>query len=221
MQRIHVLTTGGTIDKVYGISGELEIGPPSVEALLAPVLTDVAFEVTSVLRVDSLDMTDDDRAVLCAAVDAVDGDRVVVTHGTDTMPVTARYLDEHLSPASRDKVVVLTGAMQPAAMRVSDAAYNFGAATAAVQLLPAGVHIAMSGRVFAAGAVVKDTTRGVFVDPTSPDLDRILRWRAAGGEATLVGGGSELVVALLRCDGGEEVDRFTTTEDDVRRYLAE
>ncbi|GAB4004077.1 asparaginase domain-containing protein [Nocardioides ultimimeridianus] len=219
MLRIHVLTTGGTIDKVYGISGELEIGPPSVETLLAPVLTDVAFEVTSVLRVDSLDMTDDDRATLCAAVEAVDGDRVLVTHGTDTMAATARYLDEHLSPAARGKVVVLTGAMQPAAMRVSDAAYNLGTATTAVQLLPPGVHIAMSGRVFAAGAVVKDTTRGVFVDSPSPDLDRILRWETAGGEATLVGGGTELTVALLRCDGGEEVDRFTSSEEDVRRHL--
>ncbi|HWU20957.1 MAG TPA: asparaginase domain-containing protein [Nocardioides sp.] len=222
MLRIHVLTTGGTIDKVYGISGELEIGPPAVDSLLAPVLTDVAFDVTSVLRVDSLDMTDDDRATLCAAVDAVDGDRVLITHGTDTMAATARYLDQHLSPGSRDKVVVLTGAMQPAAMRVSDAAYNLGTATTAVQLLPPGVHIAMSGRVFAAGSVVKDTTRGIFVDAPSPssDLDRILRWQTAGGEATLVGGGTELTVALLRCDGGEEVDRFTTTEDDVRRHLA-
>ncbi|GAB3866739.1 hypothetical protein GCM10028801_39340 [Nocardioides maradonensis] len=219
MQRIHVLTTGGTIDKVYGISGELEIGPPSVESLLAPVLTDVAFEVTSVLRVDSLDMTDEHRATLCAAVEAVAGRLVLITHGTDTMPVTARHLDEHLSPASRDKVVVLTGAMQPAAMRVSDAAYNLGTATAAVQLLPPGVHVAMSGRVFAAGAVVKDTTRGVFVDTTSADLDRVLRWETAGGEATIVSEGAELVVALLRCDGGEEVDRFTTTEDDVRRHL--
>ena len=166
MRHIHVLATGGTIDKVYGISGELEIGAPSFESLVAPVLSDLTYDVTSVLAVDSLDMTDADRATLVTAVDAVDGDLVLITHGTDTMPDTARYLREHLSPASADKVVVLTGAMQPAAMRTTDAAYNLGAATAALQLLPPGVHIAMSGRIFPADGVVKDVRRGVFVEPS-------------------------------------------------------
>lgn len=166
MRHIHVLATGGTIDKVYGISGELEIGPPAFSALVAPVLTDLTWDVTSVTAVDSLDMSDDHRAHLVAAVEALDGDLFLVTHGTDTMPETARYLDEHLSPASAAKVVVLTGAMQPAAMSASDAAYNLGAATVALQLLPAGVHVVMSGRVFPADRVVKDVGRGVFVDPS-------------------------------------------------------
>ncbi|GAB2978175.1 asparaginase domain-containing protein [Nocardioides montaniterrae] len=166
MPHIHVLATGGTIDKVYGISGELEIGPPSFGSLVAPVLTDLTYDVASVVAVDSLDMTDADRDLLVGAVDALSGDLVLVTHGTDTMPETAAYLQAHLSPASASKVLVLTGAMQPASMRTSDAAYNLGAATVALQLLPPGVHVAMSGRVFPAGHVVKDRTRGIFVEPS-------------------------------------------------------
>lgn len=164
MRRIHVLTTGGTIDKVYDVAGELVVGAPALSALLAPVLTELEYDVTEVVAVDSLDMTDGHRAVLAQAVDEADGDLVLVTHGTDTMTVTASYLAHHL--VSTDKVVVLTGAMQPASMRASDAAFNLGVATAALQLLPPGVHIAMSGRVFRAGEVVKDVERGLFVDLT-------------------------------------------------------
>lgn len=167
MSHIHVLTTGGTIDKVYGISGELEIGKPAFEAVIAPVLSDLTYDVEEVLAIDSLEMTDADRAKICAAVEATPGELVLITHGTDTMAQTATYLREHL-PTS-DKVIVLTGAMQPASMRSTDAAYNLGAATAAVQLLPPGVHIAMSGRIFRADRVAKDVSRGVFVErPRSP-----------------------------------------------------
>lgn len=162
MPHIHVVATGGTIDKVYSIDGVLEIGPPAAESLLSPVLSDNTYDVSAVLAVDSLEMTDADRAALCTAIDALPGRLVVVTHGTDTMPETAAFLDEHLAAA--DQTVVLTGAMVPAAMASSDAAYNLGAAMTAVQLLPAGVHIAMSGRVYAAGRVAKDRARGIFVD---------------------------------------------------------
>ena len=162
MSHIHVLTTGGTIDKVYGISGELEIGKPAFEALIAPVLSDLTYDVEEVVAVDSLDMTDADRAKVCAAVEATEARLILITHGTDTMTQTAAYLREHLSES--DKVIVLTGAMQPASMRSTDAAYNLGAATAAVQLLPPGVHIAMSGRIFPADRVAKDVARGVFVE---------------------------------------------------------
>lgn len=162
MPHIHVVATGGTIDKVYGLTGELQVGDPAAEALLSPVLSDNTYDVTAALAVDSLDMTDADRDALCRVIDALPGRLVVVTHGTDTMPETAAFLDEHLAAA--DQTVVLTGAMQPAAMVASDAAFNLGFAIAAVQLLPAGVHIAMSGRTFAAGSVVKDRGRGVFVD---------------------------------------------------------
>lgn len=162
MPHIHVVATGGTIDKVYALTGELEIGAPAADTLLSPVLTDNTYDVTPALALDSLDMTDADRAALCAVIDGLPGRLVVVTHGTDTMPETAAFLDEHLAAA--DQTVVLTGAMRPAAMAPSDAAYNLGAAMTAVQLLPAGVHIAMSGRVFSAGKVAKDHARGIFVE---------------------------------------------------------
>lgn len=164
MSHIHVLTTGGTIDKVYGLHGELEIGKPAFEDLVAPVLSDLTYDVDEVLAIDSLDMTDDDRAKICAAVEASGAARVLITHGTDTMTTTATYLREHLSAAASDKVIVMTGAMQPASMRSTDAAFNLGAATAAVQLLPPGVHIAMSGRIFPAERAAKDVARGVFVE---------------------------------------------------------
>ncbi|MGN6721092.1 MAG: asparaginase domain-containing protein [Marmoricola sp.] len=166
MSHIHVLTTGGTIDKVYGISGELEVGKPAFEALVAPVLSDLTYDVEEVLAIDSLDMTDDDRELVREAVER-SGELVLITHGTDTMTVTAEYLRAHLTRS--DQVIVLTGAMQPASMRSTDAAYNLGAATAAVQLLPPGVHIAMSGRIFRADRVTKDVARGVFVErPQNP-----------------------------------------------------
>lgn len=159
-EKVTILTTGGTFDKVYSVAGELEIGEPSVPELLSYVLTDTDFEVTSVLKLDSLDMTDADRAVLTDALDAVQGDRVIITHGTDTMPETARYLQEHADVGQ--KVVVLTGAMQPASMRKSDAGFNLGAAVAALNLLEPGVYISMSGRIFPASSVRKDRARGIF-----------------------------------------------------------
>ena len=161
MTRVHLLATGGTIDKVYDLAGDLVIGPPSATALLAPVLTDLEITVESVLAVDSLEMTDDDRRLLLAHIETLDAERIVITHGTDTMTYTAEFLARELTPG---RVVVLTGAMQPASMAVSDAAFNLGTAIAYAQSLSPGVHIAMSGRCFAAGGVTKDRARGVFVE---------------------------------------------------------
>ncbi|AZZ53882.1 MULTISPECIES: asparaginase domain-containing protein [Rathayibacter] len=156
--RILVLTTGGTIDKEYSLAGELEIGAPTIPRLLEPVLSTLEFRVEEVLRKDSLDLDDADRALIRERVLSAEEDRIVLTHGTDTMTLTAEALG-----AVRDRVVVLTGAMQPARMRDSDAAFNLGAAVAAVQLLPPGVYLAMSGRVLPAGAVVKDRAAGIFL----------------------------------------------------------
>ena len=156
--RILVLTTGGTIDKEYSLAGELEIGAPTIPRLLEPVLSTLEFRVEEVLRKDSLDLDDADRALIRERVLSAEEDRIVLTHGTDTMTLTAEALG-----TVRDRVVVLTGAMQPARMRDSDAAFNLGAAVAAVQLLPPGVYLAMSGRVLPAGAVVKDRAAGIFL----------------------------------------------------------
>ena len=105
-------------------------------------------------------MTDADRAELAAALNAVRDEQVIITHGTDTMSETARYLAEHADVGQ--KTVVLTGAMQPAVMARSDAEFNLGAALSAVNLLPPGVYISMSGRIFPAASVRKDRARGIF-----------------------------------------------------------
>lgn len=162
-QPILVLTTGGTIDKYYSVAGELEIDEPTVGPILDQAATNVETEVRPVVAIDSLDMTDEHRAELVRALVDADASRVVVTHGTDTMPETAEYLARH-EEAIAGRTIVLTGAMQPSCMRQTDAPFNLGSAVASVQLLGPGVYISMSGRIFEAGSVSKDRSRGVFVD---------------------------------------------------------
>ena len=153
-EEITILATGGTIDKFYSVAGTMDIGEPAAKDLLDRVITDVRFDIRPLIGKDSLDMTDEDRAELTEALDAVTNAQVLITHGTDTMPETARYLLEHAKLG--EKVVVLTGAMQPAVMARSDAGFNLGAAIAALNLLDPGVYISMSGRIFPAESVRKD-----------------------------------------------------------------
>lgn len=149
---IRIFTTGGTIDKVYfDANSEFEIGESLVPELLAESNIHKGYSLQGLLRKDSLEMTDNDRATVLAAVSACDDNRILITHGTDTMADTAQVLS-----ALKDKTVVLTGSMQPARMRRSDAVFNIGFAWAAVRLLPPGVYIAMNGEVFEAGAVRKN-----------------------------------------------------------------
>ena len=157
---ITILATGGTIDKFYSVAGTLDIGKPAAHGVLSRVLTDIRFDIRALIGKDSLDMTDEDRAELVAALDAVEHDQVLITHGTDTMSESARYIAEHAELGS--KVVVLTGAMQPAVMAHSDAGFNLGAAISALNLLEPGVYISMSGRIVPAHTVRKDRARGIF-----------------------------------------------------------
>ena len=157
---ITILATGGTIDKFYSVAGTLDIGKPAAHDVLSRVLTDIRFDIRALIGKDSLDMTDEDRAELVAALNAVEHDQVLITHGTDTMSESARYIAEHAKLGS--KVVVLTGAMQPAVMAHSDAGFNLGAAISALNLLEPGVYISMSGRIFPAHTVRKDRARGIF-----------------------------------------------------------
>lgn len=157
---ITILATGGTIDKFYSVAGTLDIGKPAAHDVLSRVLTDIRFDIRALIGKDSLDMTDEDRAELVAALNAVEHDQVLITHGTDTMSESARYIAEHAELGS--KVVVLTGAMQPAVMAHSDAGFNLGAAISALNLLEPGVYISMSGRIFPAQTVRKDRARGIF-----------------------------------------------------------
>ncbi len=142
--KIKFLTAGGTIDKVYfDAKSEFEVGTPQVAELLRDANVTFEHEIESLLRKDSLDMTDADRTLIRARVAADPADRIIVTHGTDTMIQTALALK-----GIPGKTIVLTGSMQPARLRVTDAAFNLGTAVAAVQTLPAGVYLAMNGRIF-------------------------------------------------------------------------
>ncbi|CAN0582044.1 unnamed protein product [Ectocarpus sp. 12 AP-2014] len=149
---IQIFTTGGTIDKVYfDANSAFEIGDTLLPELLTESNIHDGYAINGLLRKDSLEMTDADREAVREAVAAADATQILITHGTDTMAETARALS-----TITDKTIVLLGAMQPARMRRSDAVFNVGFAWAAVQLLPAGVYIAMNGDVFEAGAVRKN-----------------------------------------------------------------
>jgi L-asparaginase len=142
--KIKFITTGGTIDKVYfDAKNEYEVGPPQVAGLLHEANVTFQFEIESILRKDSLDMTEADRELIRQKVAADSFTRIVITHGTDTMVQTAREL-----AGIAGKTIVLTGSMQPARFRVTDAEFNLGTAVAAVQALPPGVYIVMNGRIF-------------------------------------------------------------------------
>ncbi len=150
--KIKFLTTGGTIDKVYfDARSEYQVGSPQVSEILKDSNVNFEYEVVSVLQKDSLDMTDDDREAIRQAVAADPIDRIVITHGTDTMVDTAKHLI-----GIADKTIVFTGALEPARSRYTDATFNVGCAIGAVQTLPPGVYIAMNGRVFAADKVKKN-----------------------------------------------------------------
>ena len=158
MSQITFLTTGGTIDKVYfDASSEFEVGESVIEHILREGLVDFDFEVVALMRKDSLEMGDADREEIREYIANHAGSHYIITHGTDTMPQTASALREITG-----KTIVLTGALTPARFRTTDAVFNVGMAVAAVQSLPHGVYIAMSGQIFPAGAVVKNKAANRF-----------------------------------------------------------
>ena len=159
-----VLTTGGTIDKAYfDALSEYQIVESGIPALLREARVAVPFRVIELLRKDSLELTDADRALLVAAVREAAETRIVITHGTDTMADTARSLAAGLGEGTAGKTIVLTGALTPARFADSDAAFNLGMAVAAAQIAAPGVWIAMSGQVFDGQHVRKDRAAGRFV----------------------------------------------------------
>lgn len=158
-KRLHIFTTGGTIDKIYfDALSEFKIGEPAMDAILREANVGFEYDLTSLMKKDSLDLTDPDREAIFAAVKASDASSILITHGTDTMAVTAQKLQ-----AIEGKTIVLTGAMQPARLRSTDAIFNVGFALSAAQLAAPGVYIAMNGQVFEAGAVRKDRAAGQFI----------------------------------------------------------
>ena len=155
---LHVVTTGGTIDKIYfDRLSDFEVGEPQVGALLEQANVTFSWSVTPLLRKDSLDLTDADRDAILAAVRDCDADRVLVTHGTDTMLDTAERLT-----AVEGKTIVLTGAMQPATQRDSDAVFNIGFAIGVLRTASPGVYVAINGELFSPGAARKNRAANRF-----------------------------------------------------------
>ncbi len=156
---IRVLVTGGTFDKEYDeLTGRLFFKDTHIQEMLRLGRCRVPVTVETVMMVDSLEMTDADRMRIAWICRQAPEDRIVVTHGTDTMVETAAVL----AAAATGKSIVLTGAMVPWAFGSSDGLFNLGSALSFVQSLPAGVYVAMNGRWFAWDNVRKDRASGVF-----------------------------------------------------------
>lgn len=156
---VRLIITGGTFDKHYDeIKGELTFKDSHLPDIIKRVRITSPVELEIVQLIDSLQMTDEHRARILDACRAAPELRIVITHGTDRMPETAKLL----GPAGLDKTIVLTGAMVPFQFSGSDALFNLGSAFMAARLLPPGVYIAMNGRAYAWDNVRKDFERGVF-----------------------------------------------------------
>ena len=166
---IQIFTTGGTIDKVYfDAESAYEVGEPQIADILRAAGVDVETAVVTLLRKDSLEMTDADRALVAVAVRDCGAEHVVVTHGTDTMAATARVVAEALAEGgAASKTVVFVGSLTPARFKASDAEFNVGFAMAAVQTLAPGVYVAMNGRVFDPHQVRKSRARNRFEEAPS------------------------------------------------------
>jgi L-asparaginase len=159
---IRVFVTGGTFDKEYNeLTGSLAFKDTHLPEMLRLGRSRVEVSVRTLMMIDSLDMSDADRALIVEHCRQADQSRIVITHGTDTMIETARAIAT-AQPAVGAKTVVLTGAMIPYAFGSSDGLFNLGSALSFVQVLPPGVYVAMNGRCFDWGHVKKNRETGVF-----------------------------------------------------------
>jgi L-asparaginase len=159
IEPILVLTTGGTIDKQYfDALSQYQIAETVVTNLLAVGRVTRPYLVEEVTRKDSLDLEDEDRQHIVSRVAQAGSSKIVITHGTDTMTVTAAAL-----AGITNKTIVLTGALSPARFSESDAPFNLGMAFAAAQVAPPGVYIAINGFIFRGDEVVKDRDQGRFI----------------------------------------------------------
>ena len=158
MQHLTIVSTGGTIDKIYfDDKSDYKIGAPQIGEILGQLGVAFQFDVIPILRKDSLHMGAEDRALVRSTIELQPHRHVLITHGTDTMVETAREL-----AGIEGKVIVLTGALNPARFQGSDAVFNIGCAVAAVQTLPDGVYITMNGRVWDPAKVRKNRDANRF-----------------------------------------------------------
>jgi L-asparaginase len=158
MDQLCIVTTGGTIDKVYfDDKSDFQVGEPQIGRILEELGVAFRFTVIPILRKDSLHINAADRELLRATIAAQPARHVLVTHGTDTMVETAKVL-----ASIPDKTIVLTGALNPARFRGSDAEFNIGVAVGAVHCLPPCVYIAMNGRIWNPAKVRKNVAANRF-----------------------------------------------------------
>jgi L-asparaginase len=157
---IQIFVTGGTFDKDYNyISGKLYFKNTHLSAMLERGRSTLDFDLKTLMMVDSLDMTGADREIIAHNCKLCPHDRILITHGTDTMEITAEFL----AHKQLSKTIVLTGAMVPYAFGTSsDGFFNLGSALAFLQIMPVGVYVAMNGRCFLWDKVHKNTKTGYF-----------------------------------------------------------
>lgn len=156
---IRIFITGGTFDKEYNeITGQLYFNDTHMHDLLDMGRCRVPVEIRTLMMIDSLEMTQEDRELIVHQCNQCEEEMIVITHGTDTMADTAQVLANKV----KNKTVVLTGAMIPIKFGSSDGLFNLGSAIAFVQSLPKGVYVAMNGRYFKANNVRKNKQTGVF-----------------------------------------------------------
>lgn len=157
--KIKIIITGGTFDKEYNeLTGQLFFKDTHLPEMLKLGRCIADVEITTLLMIDSLEMTDEHRQVIASYCKKAKEKNIVITHGTDTMEETAKYLSKQVN----HKTIVLTGAMVPYKFGSSDGLFNLGSALAFVQTLSAGVYVAMNGKYFHAGQVRKNKQKGVF-----------------------------------------------------------
>jgi len=160
--KIEVVATGGTIDKVYfDALSEFQVGDSQVDEVFQEANVNFEFNVTTLLKKDSLELTDHDRQLIRDHIQTSDAKKFLITHGTDTMVETGQFLQ-----GIEDKTVVITGALQPIRLRKTDAIFNIGFAVSALQTLPCGVYVAMNGRVLDPSSAKKCRVKGQFVELT-------------------------------------------------------
>jgi L-asparaginase len=156
---IRIFITGGTFDKEYNeLNGELFFKDTHLHEMLRLGRSKLDFDISTLMMIDSLDMTDTDRERISHECIHAAEERILITHGTDTMAETAEYLKQQIS----NKTIVLTGAMIPIKFGSSDGLFNLGSALAFAQTLAPGIYVAMNGRYFEAGNVRKNRDSGAF-----------------------------------------------------------
>ncbi|AXY76728.1 asparaginase [Paraflavitalea soli] len=156
---IRIFITGGTFDKEYNeLNGQLFFKDTQMHDLLEMGRNKVPVVIRTLMMIDSLDMTTQDRELIVHQCVQCEEDKIIITHGTDTMAITAKVLAESI----KNKTIVLTGAMIPIKFGSSDGLFNLGSAMAFVQSLPPGVYVAMNGRYFSWDNVRKNKQTGIF-----------------------------------------------------------